>query len=422
MKIRTYLVFIHFLLVIAQVFAQQRQTLSEIEKTYPFLKASNAHLVHYGDSNASTCFLKKFTQLNLCGDEQISVAHFGGSHVQSGTLSRSIWRNFQSLYPDANGSPGFIFPFHLAKTNNPSHYLSESNAEFTSIRAARPSENARWGMSAITILTEDTTGYVRMNNRDNNAKYWAFNKVRIYTPLGDSCFQLYPDSTYGIISTSIDTIAGMIEWQLDSTYRELIFHWEKTDSNQHVLYLDGVQLENDDPGITYNAMGANGNSTQSLVRSKALWPQIKYLHADLVIFGIGINDAHKSSAEFKVVDYKNNYRQIIDSLRAHNPNVAFIFMTNNDSYYRGAPNPNALRVQKVMQQLAEEYGGWVFDLFNYMGGMNASQLWHRHGLGKRDKIHFTPEGYRIHADALFQAIKYTFFNYLTNTYPDPLIH
>lgn len=402
-------------------FVSAQQTLSEIANKYPFLQAQNAYLVHYGDSTASNHFMERFAQLNLCGDAGVSIAHFGGSHVQAGTLSRTLWRNLQTLNPDAPGAPGFVYPFHLAKTNNPSHYLSESNAEFSSIRAARPSESARWGMSAITIFTNDTSGYVRMKNLDENSSYWSFSRVRIYTPLGDSCFSIYPDSSYNVLVTNIDSTAGMIEWILDSNHSELLFHWEKRDTLQRVFYLDGVQLDKGAPGITYHAMGANGNSTKSLVRSKALWPQLKYLNADLAIFGVGINDAHKSHAEFDVIQYKNNYRQIIDSLRAHNPNIALIFMTNNDSYYKGSPNGNALRVQKAMQHLAGEYGGWVFDLFSYMGGMNASQVWHRQGLGKRDKIHFTPDGYRIHADAMYQAIKFAFFEYLQKAYPQPLI-
>ncbi len=405
----------HVLLISGQ------QKLSDIEHKYPFLQSQNAYLVHYGDSTASMHFMERFAQLNLCGTERLSIAHFGGSHVQAGTLSRNIWRNLQTLYPSVYGAPGFVFPFHLAKTNNPAHYQTESSAEFTSIRAARPSENARWGMSAITIFTHDTAGYVRMFNRDADTNYWSFNRVKIYTPVCDSVFPIYPDSSYNVIATNVDSVAGMVEWVLDANYTELLFHWNKTDSLQHVLYIDGIQLDNSEPGITYHAMGANGNSTKSLVRSEAFWPQIKYLNADLAIFGVGINDAHKSKVGFDVIEYKNNYRKIIDTLRAHNPNIALIFMTNNDSYYKGSPNPNALRVQKAMQHLATEYGGWVFDLFSYMGGMNASQVWHRHGLGKRDKIHFTPEGYRVHADAMHQAIKHAFFDYLHKTYPQPLI-
>lgn len=412
---------ITFSLWMSALMAQSPKTLSEIERLYPFLKAQNALLTHYGDASAAKHFFDKYEQLNLCGDEQIAVAHFGGSHVQAGTLSRRMQKNLQSLNPNHTGAPGFFFPFHLAKTNNPAHYYSESNAPFTSIRAAKPSDMGRWGMSAITVYTHDSSGYVMVKGMGDDKANWVFDKVRIFTPLGDSCFSLKLDSAYNVLDKNIDSAAGMVEWTLDTLYHSLTFHWEKTDSLQQVLYLDGIQLLNSRPGITYHGMGANGNSTGSLVRSEAMPHQIKYLDADLAIFGIGINDAHKSQSAFNVEEYKRNYREVLDELRAHNPNTAFIFMTNNDSYYKGIPNPNAKRVQIAMRQLAEEYGGWVFDLFNYMGGMNASQVWFQHGLGKRDKIHFTEEGYLLHADALYQSVKLSFFDFLKNKYPKPLI-
>jgi lysophospholipase L1-like esterase len=402
------------------VCAQHPQKLNEIEDKYAFLKAENAKLRYYGDSTSLISFFEKFEKLNVCGDGKLNISHFGGSHVQAGTLSRTIWRNMQSLYPEAPGAPGFVFPFHLAKTNNPAHYHTESNGEWTSIRSAKPSEQARWGMSAITVHTRDTSGYIHMFNTDKDDTYWAFDRIKIYTPLGDSCFTITPDSSLGVLETRIDSIAGMIEWVLDSVYTRVHFHWNKTDSLQRVLYLDGIQLSGRRPGITYHGMGANGNSTESLVRSVALYPQLKYLESDLAVFGIGINDAHKSEREFKTYEYKNNYRKIIDTLRAYHPEMAIIFVTNNDSYYKQMPNPNARKVQRALRELAEEYGGWVFDLFDYMGGMNASQVWHRHGLGKRDKIHFTPEGYRIQADAMFQSLQREFFDYLQQKYPEPL--
>ncbi|MCC5917606.1 MAG: hypothetical protein JJU02_09810 [Cryomorphaceae bacterium] len=410
-----------FILIGITSWGQNPKTLSEIEKKYPFLHAENALLKHYGDKQAAQYFFEKLIMLNLCGEGRINVTHFGGSHVQAGTLSRTLWRNLQSLYPDAPGSPGFVFPFNLAKTNNPRHYKTESRASFESIRSARPSEHARWGMAAITAKTMDTTGFFRMFNQDDDNRYWKFDRFRVYTPIGDSCFALFPDSNLPVIETIIDTMAGMIEYVLDKEVTEVVMHWKKTDSLQKVLYIDGVQLLNDKPGITYHAMGANGNSTNSLVRSEALWPQLKYLHSDLVVFGVGINDAHKSQSAFSEREYADNYRKIIDSLRAVNPKVALLFVTNNDSYYKNMPNPNAKKVQRIMQELATEYGGWVFDLFNYMGGMNASQIWEHHGLGKRDKIHFTNDGYRIQADAMFQAIQHAFFDYLSQTYAEPLV-
>ena len=39
-----------------------------------------------------------------------------------------------------------------------------------------------------------------------------------------------------------------------------------------------------------------------------------------------------------------------------------------------------------------------------MGGYGSMQDWTAAGLGQSDKIHFTPEGYRLLGDLLFNAI------------------
>lgn len=399
------------------VMAQEPKSLTEIQNEFPFLLAEKGGMTYYGDTTYRDAFFQKLEELNLCGEGTVNISHFGGSHVQAGTLPRKIWKNLNLLYPPTNGAPGFLFPFNIGRTNNPRHYYSDSNADWTKIRAARPSDTARWGMSAITIYTHDTSGYVRMYNRDEDSAYWVFDRVRIFTPVGDTNFVITPDSSMGVVSTRIDSAAGVIEWTLSEEKRELLFHWQKDSSIQRAIFLDGVQLLNSRPGIVFNAMGANGNSTRSLIRSMEFESQVPYLGTDLAIFGIGINDAHKPPEEFDVEEYKENYRKIIRALRKANPNMAILFITNNDSYYGRSPNPNALEVRRAMIDLAEEQGAWVFDLFEYMGGLRSSVIWYRQGLGKKDKIHFTPEGYQIQADAMYQALEKDFFDYLRKQYP-----
>lgn len=416
-KIHKYVFFGFILLFSLLVKGQEPKTLSEIQEKYPFLLAEKGGMIYYGDSTYRNAFFQKLEELNLCGEGTIKISHFGGSHVQAGTLPRKIWNNLNLLYPPTNGAPGFVFPFNIGRTNNPRHYYTESSSEWTKIRAARPSDTARWGMSAITIYTHDTSGFVRMYNRDEDSAYWVFDRIRLFTPIGDSNYSITPDTSLNVVSTHIDSATGVIEWILAEEKRELIFHWNKTDSAQSVIYIDGIQLNNNRPGIVFNAMGANGNSTRSLIRSIEFSDQVPYLETDLAIFGIGINDAHKPPSEFDVEEYKENYRRIIADLRQSNPNMAILFITNNDSYYGRSPNPNALEVRSAMIELAREQGAWVFDLFDYMGGLRSSVIWYRQGLGKKDKIHFTPEGYQIQADAMYQALEKDFFNYLREQYP-----
>ena len=62
-------------------------------------------------------------------------------------------------------------------------------------------------------------------------------------------------------------------------------------------------------------------------------PQLETNVPDLVIFGIGINDSYVPADHFHQDEFEQNYRDLMAMFTAVNPDVQFLFMTNNDSYY-----------------------------------------------------------------------------------------
>jgi len=392
-----------------------QMTPSQAKKAFPFLQTEYVDLLHFGDTQPAEFFFNKMEELAFCGQGKLHIAHFGGSHVQAGTIVQQLRRNLNTQYPQNLGAPGFIFPFHLAKTNNPSYYRIESSATWESSRAAKPSDQDSWGLASMVVKTRDTSGYIRIIPKTEDGS-WGVNSIKIFGPQADSTFYWFVDSSYAPVRYEYDSVQQVFTITLEKPVREIVIQWKKCEDKQRLLYLDGFLLENDQPGLRYHLLGANGNSTESILRSKRAFYQLPSLPADLAIFGIGINDAHKSPEAFKAFTYKNNYRVLLDSLRQINPNVAFLFITNNDSYYHKKPNPNALAVQKAMRELAEEYGGYIFDLYEFMGGANASSVWSKYGLGKRDHIHFTPAGYALQADMMYEGIRQEFFSHLRKKY------
>jgi lysophospholipase L1-like esterase len=160
----------------------------------------------------------------------------------------------------------------------------------------------------------------------------------------------------------------------------------------------------DEPGVVYHALGVNGASTKSFLRSENFIEQAAYLAPDLVIFGLGINDAYKLDSEWRPEEYKMRYDTLVQWFRSVNPECEFIFMTNNDSYYkRRVPNEHALDVVREMKRLSREHNTGFWDLFGVMGGLNSLALWEENGLAKSDKVHFTRKGYTLNSDLLFWA-------------------
>ena len=116
-------------------------------------------------------------------------------------------------------------------------------------------------------------------------------------------------------------------------------------------------------------------------------------------------------------DFEVRYQKLIDMFKAANPKCAFLFLTNNDSYYkRRMPNPNVYKVSTSMRKLCIRNGAALWDLFEIMGGYNSIKTWENYKIAKSDKIHFTKEGYELQADIMFDAFMRSYGDYLKNRY------
>jgi lysophospholipase L1-like esterase len=183
------------------------------------------------------------------------------------------------------------------------------------------------------------------------------------------------------------------------------------DSVVSAFNLYGISLDNNDPGVVYTSIGVNGASTKSYLRAKLFTKHLKAIHPDLVIFCIGINDAYDPS--FDPLVYESNYDTLVDWIRSVNPNAAFLFVTNNDSYYKKrTPNKRVFAARDAMIRLAKKYNSGMWDMFNVMGGLGSCTKWIKNGYAKKDRIHLTKKGYHLMGDLMFSALMKEYAEYL----------
>ena len=126
------------------------------------------------------------------------------------------------------------------------------------------------------------------------------------------------------------------------------------------------------------------------------------LDPDLVIFSIGINDIQ--GAEFNADRFIRNYSNLVKAVKRVNPHCAILFTSNSDSYSHHLPNRQGVDSELAFARLATMYDAAFWDLFDIMGGLGSIASWESAGLAKADKIHFTPAGYDILGDLLFNAL------------------
>lgn len=364
-----------------------------------------------GNSTVSDKYFGKMKELMLFGQGQIRVLHIGGSHIQADIYSNRMRNHLSNFMPHLMSSRGLIFPYTIAKTNNPRNYKVSYDGKWTVVRNVNKVLDNPLGLSGISVSTKEVKSEIRIYFDVPKETKHAFNRLRVLHNSDSLSFDLRWLTEDSML---IDKQNGYTDLIFMDYQNEIKLGFEQTDSIQTRFELHGLVLESNRPGFSYSSVGVNGASTWSYLKCELFAEHLKLLPPDLVFFGIGINDAHDGS--FSEQNYKANYEKIMAQFKAANPDVFFVFITNNDSYsYNKKLNTNAEIVQKVMFDLAKKHNGAVWDVFSVMGGYTSSNLWRDAGLMAKDRIHFSGEGYNLLGDLLYNAFMEAFENYLIKT-------
>ena len=381
---------------------QGQEHVEALALKYPFLDTAKNHMEYYGSEQALKGFFNKLDQAIFDFEGKVNIVHVGGSHVQGGMLSHTLRMHLGQLAPELNVERGFFFPHRLANTNMPRNIYIRKMGKWEGCRNSIPKNNCPWGFSGIDAITYDKDAGFILQSFMENEKPYRFNELRIFEHMASSTMQ--PFSQPPPDSIVMDTVAGVRRWFFNEMIDSIVVHFDSVQGDPQYI-LQGLQMVRPESGLVYHALGVNGAATKSFLRSENFVAQGKYVEPDLVIFGLGINDAYKPDNAWFPEEYGARYDTLVHWFREINPDCEFIFMTNNDSYYkRRTPNEHALDVVEQMKQLSKRHNAALWDLFGVMGGLNSIAIWEEHRLAKADKIHFTSAGYRLNSDLLFWAI------------------
>ena len=349
-----------------------------------------------GKSPEFELFLRKLDTLVVTGRGDVRILHMGGSHVQGGNWSGELRRNFLSMRYGMDGGRGLVFPFAAAATNTPSTYRSSYTGEWSWSRCLKP--EAVLGLTGMSVSTQDTTATVTIDLQETERRPWqARFSFRSVDVLG-----------YG----ELEPVLLMDKDTLRTRGKSGVWHFELPHYTDFVrvgflgfpgsFTLQGLYLDRPGGGFTLSEAGVNGAATASWLRCEDLSRDLTLVKPDLVIFSIGINDIQ--GPDFDRSYFVGNYRRLVEKVRAVNPQCAILFTVNNDSWYHRAPNRHTETVEQAFLELSARYKAALWDLYDIMGGHGSMQEWTAAGLAQGDKIHFTPDGYRLLGDLLFNAI------------------
>lgn len=388
-----------------------------------FASFDRNHIAFGSDSSGFERLFSKLDTLFLEGRGNVSVLHMGGSHVQGGTMTRAFRNDLLSVgeefgvLRELDGGRGLVFPFSAAKTNNPSSFKTRVEGEWTSAKSVQKEPSARLGLSGMAVSTSDTSASLRIvlvpRHQAPEDVPTAFSSLRV---LGWSSGDMEPV----VVSDCGDTLAGVPS---DSSW---FFSLPALQDSVKVALrgrsggftLTGVYLGREEPGITVSGVGVNGASLVAYSRCQDLERDLALVHPDLVVLAIGINDA--VPVDFSGDVFKARYKALISRIRSVSPDCALLFVTNNDSFRRSRKkgyyvNTNGEKARTAFKELCSECGGGVWDQYEIMGGTGSMKKWESAGLARRDKIHFTDEGYTILGDLLYNALMEKYNQHLNRT-------
>ena len=363
----------------------------------------------------SLCYWRFINKLNLAllnPSSQMNVMHIGGSHVQADVISNQIRRNLSNINDKSHSSRGVIFPYSVAKTNNPANYKVTYKGAWTVSRNVIDGYIDTLGVTGIAVTTNDIAAEISVDlNPADSLAYWDFNRLRVlgYTSSPAVVPMLRLDDTL-CLEPEFDEMSSSYLFKMNDNYEKFTVVFKQNDSIPHSFTLTGFIPENDVPGLVYHAIGVNGADVPAYLSCHNFERDLELIRPDAVVFAIGINDTFDK--DYSDTAFMAHYDSLIAKIKNVSPECFFIFITNNDSfkkikngkktYYR--VNKNGESARMVFRLLAEKYEGAVWDLFSIMGGLESMKEWEYEGLAKKDKIHFTNKGYTLLGDLFFNAL------------------
>ncbi|NVN94402.1 MAG: hypothetical protein HXX18_03855 [Bacteroidetes bacterium] len=352
---------------------------------------------------------KKFNQIIVKGNSQLRILHIGDSHIQADFFSGRIRENLQTFALGIKGSRGFIFPYNVAATNNPDNYKVKYTGKWHACRNVQSVNGCSLGIAGISVTTADSNASIQIILNNRNYPHQDFNRIKIYHNSGDSVY-LVKLMEKEIINGNYNSL-GYTSFVTDSHFDTLNLFFEKADSLQTNFALYGIELDNDDPGVIYSAVGVNGAEVSSFLKCNLLESQLKILNPEWIIVSLGTNDAYGNSFDENV--FESNYNQLIKKIKSTLPNSFVLLTTPADSYRKKRfPNPNMIVAKRLIYEIANHNSCAVWDLHEVMGAYKSIKKWQNAGLAANDKVHFSKSGYSLQGDLFFNAFLKAYDNFI----------
>ncbi len=340
-------------------------------------------------------------------DRKLNFYHIGGSHLQADIYTHDIRTFLQSNWKGLAGERGMVFPFDLARTNNPANYEFSSPNYWTAYRSVgqRP-ETIDYGLMGMALTCRDSIVQISFRHDRTETKP-PFCKVKIFHNKGEFPYNIhFGPGELLVYRVTKNEAKGYTEIEFTDPIDTMDLQFSRTTAQQLELEIYGFQFSNEAPGISYSSIGVNGAGLYTYLDNKNFDEQLAEYPPDFFAFSIGTNDGNVPYDQFDPEVYKRNLEKMIKKVLNVNPKCAILLTVPNDSYYlRRYLNRNIERERDKIIELAMAYQIPVWDFYGIMGELGSSKNWMKNGYMQGDLVHFTSSGYHLKGKLYIDAFQ-----------------
>ena len=332
----------------------------------------------------------------------LQCLYVGGSHVQAGWIGHGLRKRFSNWVSKSDESRGLMLPYRMAETNTPTHFRSEIEGRWETNKCTSSRSLPPFGGTGIRVTTrEDQAKWQHVAIRPDSSLFTC-TEIEVWGR-ASGCSPKWNGTSTPAIRSILPDQRGWL-FQFEEPVDTVAFCLEANGHGPIQFDLFGMLAKTPQPNgpkFTMHEWGHNGAKMEHVLRCEGLGESLGSMELDLILIGIGINDAHAGGLQWNPVDFESEYDSLIHTIRLTKPLAAIVLLTNTDSFRkRMNPDTNALKIRDVLLGLAKKHRLGVYDMGKAMGGLGSIQRWHELGWAQDDLIHFTEEGY----DQLTQLI------------------
>lgn len=344
------------------------------------------------------------------GQGQARLVFFGASHVASDLFTGYLRRELQARYGDAGH--GFLLPVHPWRTYRHRDVDIDSDGKRWETHRIRVGDTQveRVGIAGLAMESKrpDSFGAVTIAQDAESGRTASFFELYYMSHPRGGDLDVFID---GRKARRISTHSPRASTAY-ATFRvpDAPHRFEIRTSSKRPVWLFGLAVERDQPGVIVDTLGING----ARARYQLLWDDAIYREhlrrrkPDLVVLAYGTNEAGDDSP---IEDYERDLRAVVGRVRETVPEASCLLIGPSDRPMQVEERvfedrARTLRLIEVQHRVALEMGCGFFDLVAFQGGALSMVQWAANdpAYASQDHIHFSRLGYGRLGEVLLEAL------------------